>query len=181
MRTVCLAWGSLVWKPGVLPVSGEWRSGGPSLPIEFARVGDHGELATVLTPGAPCVLVRWAHLDLDDVTLARRLLKQREEIDEDRIDGVGTVIVGGAAAALFGAPEILSWASAREGVDAVIWTALPPRFAETEGRIPTSSESADYLCGLRGETRRHAEDYVRRVPQEIRTANREAIELAMSA
>jgi hypothetical protein len=181
MRIVCLAWGSLIWDSGALPVAGAWHPEGPSLPIEFARVGDKDELATVLCPGAPVGTARWARPDVDDVIAARRLLRQREEIDEDRVGGVGTVVVGQASAALLRAPEILRWAATQNSVDAVIWTALPPRFAGTEGRIPTPEEAAGYLRGLGGHERRHAEDYVRRVPEEIRTPNREALEGAIAS
>lgn len=30
-----LGWGSLCWNPGSLPIAGEWRSGGPTLPLEY--------------------------------------------------------------------------------------------------------------------------------------------------
>lgn len=146
------------------------------MPIEFARVGDKSELATVLCLGAPDSSVRWAWLDTDDVKAARRLLRQREEIDEDRVDGIGTVMMGWAPATLPGAAEIERWAAARGDIDAVLWTALPPRFAGREGRVPSPSEAAGYLRDLTGRERRHAEDYVCRTPEEVRTPNREALE-----
>ena len=115
-----------------------WWTEGPSLPIEFARVGNRGELATVLCPGrCPVSPVRWAELNEADLVKARKLLRQREEIPASRVDGVGSVRVGQPPGYLLGATAILRWASAKKGIDAVIWTSLPPRFGGSEGRVPT--------------------------------------------
>ncbi|MDU1189996.1 MAG: hypothetical protein E6990_18890 [Enterobacter sp.] len=55
MKIACLGWGSLIWKSGALPVAGEWQTDGPSLPVEFCRVSDGGELATAICMNAlPC-------------------------------------------------------------------------------------------------------------------------------
>ena len=172
MNIVCLAWGSLIWRPGILPLDGPWRPDGPKLPIEFARVGDKGELATVLCPGAPLSPVQWAKLNTPELAAARQLLRRREEIPRERVDGVGSVIVGQPPGPLFGSAEILAWATKKQGSDAVIWTSLPPRLAGVEGRVPSRDEAVAYLKQLSGEERRHAEDYVRRVPDEIQTPNR---------
>ncbi len=181
MNIVCLAWGSLVWRPGILPLDGPWRPDGPKLPIEFARVGDKGELATVLCPGAPPSAVRWAKLSTPDLAAARQLLRRREEIPAERVDGVGSVVVGQPPGVLLGSAEILVWATKKVGIDAVIWTSLPPRLSGVEGRAPSPDEAVAYLKRLSGEERRHAEDYVRRVPAEIETPNRAALEAAIAS
>jgi hypothetical protein len=41
MSIAMLAWGSLIWNPRDLPISGEWRQAGPVLPIEFSRISDN--------------------------------------------------------------------------------------------------------------------------------------------
>ena len=181
VNIVCLAWGSLVWQPGILPLAGPWSTDGPSLPIEFARVGDKGELATVLCPGCPVCPVRWAKLSEPDLVTARKLLRRHEEIPPDRVDGVGSVRLGQPPGALLGAADIFRWAVARKGIDAVIWTSLPPRFDGVEGRIPNPDEAVTYLRRLTGQERRNAEDYVQRVPAEIQTANRAALEAAIAS
>lgn len=169
MKIACLGWGSLIWKPQRLPVVGEWQHDGPMLPIEFARVSDGGELATVICVNAAPVQVLWAWLDIEDVTVACDELRQREGIDEDRVDGVGLLIIDEMPEG-----ELAEWAQER-GIEAVVWTALPPKSAEMEGRAPTMTEAVAYLDSLTGETREHARDYVKRVPEQIDTVYRRAI------
>ena len=84
-------------------------------------------------------------------------------------------------APFLGAADIFRWAIAKKGIDAVIWTSLPPRFDGVEGRIPNPDEAVTYLHRLTGQERRHAEDYVQRVPAEIQTANRAALEAAIAS
>ncbi len=48
MKIAYLGWGSLIWDPGMLPISGDWKPGGPVLPIEFSRISDNGRLTLVI-------------------------------------------------------------------------------------------------------------------------------------
>lgn len=171
MRIVCLAWGSLIWKTGSLRLASGWRRGGPELPIEFARVGDSAELATVICPGAPNLPTRWAVLDAADLDDAQEQLREREGIAPEDRAMVGRVPADGPPAAH--AEVIAAWARSRQ-VDGVVWTALPPRFDGTEGRMPTVDEAVAYLGSLKGEPRAHAMHYVIHVPAELRTAYRRA-------
>lgn len=175
MRIACLAWGSLLWKTGPLRLASGWKDDGPLLPIEFARVGDKGELSTVLLEGAALQKTWWALLEDDDLAAARESLRQREEIDPAHPERVGT-LPWTEASQPFASP-IDEWLH-RQGqqVDAVIWTALQPRHADTEGRVPSLDEAIGYLDGLQGETRQHAEDYIRQVPPSLATAYRQGIE-----
>lgn len=97
MNIACLGWGSLLWKPGALPVSGDWHADGPSLPIEFSRIGDSGELATAVCINAPLVPVFWTKLAVDTLEQACDALRQREQIPEERTDGIGALITQGSA------------------------------------------------------------------------------------
>ncbi len=73
-----------------MPLSSGWMEGGPELPLEFARVGDLGELAVVLLEGAPMRWSWWASLDVANANQARESLREREEIDPDRPEWVGS-------------------------------------------------------------------------------------------
>lgn len=173
MKIACLGWGSLIWKPQDLPVIGEWRNDGPFLPIEFARVSDGGELATVICINAEPVRVLWAWLDIDNVSLACDALRQREGIPDERVDGVGLLVIDEMPEG-----ELAEWAQG-QGIEAVIWTALPARSADMEGRAPTVTEAIVYLDSLTGETRDHARDYIKAVPEQIDTVYRRAIVKAL--
>ena len=173
MKIACLGWGSLLWKPGVLSVVGEWHDDGPRLPIEFARESDGGELATVICEGVEEQTAWWAMLSTRDVGEARELLRQREEVDADHPEWIGDTTAGSAACP-YRAP-IVKWAQAKR-IDAVVWTALPPKCGGVEGRAPNAQTAVSYLDRLTGGTRDHAEAYVRRVPAAIATRNRALIE-----
>jgi len=169
MKIACLGWGSLIWKPGVLPLVSEWRQDGPQMPIEFSRVGDGGELATAICMNAPLVQVCWALLSVDNIERATSLLREREQIPADRVDGVGSLILKSTPTGV-----LAKWA-AEKALDAVIWTALPPRFAHIEGRIPSVEDALAYLASLAGEKRDHAQSYMKQVPAQFDTPYRRVI------
>jgi hypothetical protein len=169
MLIACLGWGSLIWKPDTLPLASEWFLDGPDLPIEFARVSDGGELATVMCANAPLCKVLWAKLDVQSLDLACEALRIREQIPEDRHDGIGIFTTSRSPVGVIG-----EWAIARQ-LDAVIWTALPPKFEEVEGLIPTVDDAVSYLAALSEETRNYARDYVKQVPPQIDTPYRREI------
>lgn len=168
MKIACLGWGSLIWKPGALPLATDWYSDGPALPVEFSRVSDKGELATVICLDAPPVQVYWAMLETTDLQLAVTALREREKIPANREDGIGMLRVQRS-----GQGNIARWA-AGHGIEALIWTALPPRFAGVEGMIPSAEEALDYLRSLEGDQRAHAFDYLRQVPEQLTTPYRRA-------
>ena len=156
-------------------MASEWHDDGPRLAIEFAREGDHGELATALCAGADHQTVWWAMLSATDLAQARELLRQREEIDPEHPEWVGDTETDPRGPVC---ETISAWARAK-GLDAVVWTALPPRCDGIDGRMPSEDDAVRYLDALEGEERAHAEQYVRRVPAVIATRNRAAIERAL--
>lgn len=169
MRVACIAWGSLLWKTGPLKLASSWKAGGPELPLEFARNSDDSdELAIVLCEGAPLMPTYFAVLETEDLDDARAMLGAREKIDPGHPEWIGSVPAaeGGATDA-----RVAFWLK-RQDVDAAVWTALPPKFRDIEGQAPSADEAVAFLASLRGATREHAEDYVRRVPAAIRTAYR---------
>lgn len=176
MRIVCLAWGSLLWKTGPLKLASPWYPGGPELPLEFARDSDDSdELAVVLWEDAPSMPTFYAVLDTSNLTTARTMLAQREKIDADHPEWVGSI------PAVDGSPtdaRIAAWL-ADQSFDAVVWTALPPKFHGVEGRAPSADEAVAFLRALSASVSAHAEDYVRRVPAAIRTRYRILFERAL--
>lgn len=173
MNIVCIAWGSLLWKPGPLKLASGWHPGGPLLPLEYARDSDDSaELALVLCPGVPSVPTYWAYLDTPDLDAARAMLAAREKIHDGHPEWIGSLpaVAGGAVQ-----PEIAAWLRARN-IEGAVWTALPPKIFGTEGRMPSPGEAVDFLAGLDGETRQAAEFYVRRTPPHIDTRYRRLIE-----
>lgn len=169
MNIACLAWGSLIWKPGSLPLQSEWKPDGPGLPVEFSRVGDGGELATAICMDAPCIPVYWALLTSKTLQDAVSALREREQIPASREDGVGILLPQRTQTG-----PLTHWA-ADKALDAIIWTALPPRFAGIEGYIPSLEEAITYLQTLTGEARSHARDYILQVPETLTTPYRQAI------
>ena len=173
MRIACLAWGSLVWKWEPLELASSWNEGGPALPIEFARESDGGELSTALCAGVSDVACLWALLATGNLRTACEQLRIREQIPASRHDGIGCTPTLGVAGPYDA--RIAGWAKAH-GVDAVVWTALPPRSNGVEGRMPTANEAVAYLQALDGDVLTHARDYIRRVPRSIATGHRATIE-----
>jgi hypothetical protein len=169
VKIACLGWGSLIWKPEALPLASEWHKDGPAFPIELSRVGDGGELATAVCVNAPLTRAFWALLNADTLHHAVAALREREQIPVSRSDGVGVMVFNSTPAG-----PLADWAAEKK-LDAVIWTALPPRIHGLEGRIPCVKDVLDYLRTLEGEKRQHAQDYLSRVPAEFETPYRQAI------
>jgi hypothetical protein len=169
MNIACLGWGPLTWKPDSLPLASNWFQDGPLIPIEFSRVSDGGELATAICMNAQPCKVQWAVLDVQSLDDAVQALRQREQIPDDRHDGVGVFVTGESLVGV-----LAEWASARQ-LDAVIWTALPPRFEDVEGLIPSVEDALYYLRSLTGDVLNHARSYVRQVPIQIDTPYRREI------
>ncbi|WP_442797597.1 hypothetical protein [Pantoea vagans] len=169
MKIACLGWGSLIWKPGALPVASQWHHDGPAVPIEFVRIADGGELSTAICLNACPVPVFWAWLNTASLESACRALRSREAIPDSRVDGVGMMTVTESSAG-----PLATWAKAK-GIEGLIWTDLPARMAGVEGQIPTLDDARHYLQNLTGETREHAFHYLQEVPAQIDTAYRRAL------
>jgi hypothetical protein len=173
MNIACIAWGSLLWKPQVLKLASGWHHDGPRLPLEFCRQSDDfPELSLALCEGVKPVPTYWAYLATRDLHAARAMLGAREQIRAGSADCIGSI------PALDGAredPRITAWLRAK-GLDAAIWTDLPPKFGGVNHRAPTAEEAVTWLDSLQGEERAKAEDYIRRTPAHIDTPYRRLIE-----
>jgi len=176
MNIVCIAWGSLLWKPGPLKLASGWHPGGPRLPLEFVRVSDDSpEVALVLCEGARPQATYWAYVGTHDLDAARAMLGAREKITPARPDWIGSI--PGREGAREDA-RIAAWLRLMR-IDAAVWTALPPKSQGRPGRVPTAGEVVAILDGLPPEERAQAERYVRCTPAHIDTAYRRHIEAAL--
>lgn len=172
MNIVCIAWGSLLWKPAPLKLASGWHPGGPRLPLEFVRDSDDSpEVALVLCEGARPMPTYWAWLATPNLVEARAMLGAREKITPARPDWIGSIpsVDWGRED-----PRINAWMR-RMRIDAAVWTALPPKFAGESGRVPTADEVVGRLDGLPPAERAQAERYVRRTPAHIDTHYRRII------
>lgn len=178
MKIAILGWGSLIWNPDGLPHDGRWRMGGPTLPIEFSRISPDGRLTLVVDPDhGPAVVTRWSLSPRDSIEPAVVDLATRERC---RPDGIGYLDLGSGAHSRERFPRqkdvdriVRGWGD-REGVEAVLWTALPATFEARTGSPFSVQRGLDYLAGLSGPLRETALDYVRNAPREVDTPLRRA-------
>lgn len=176
MKIACLGWGSLIWNIGALPIQREWFKDGPFAPVEFTRQSSDGRITLVIDPTAQPVRLLWAHMLPTDLQTARVALRDREGIPgrgwEPRIASWKPEEPSPASI-----PDLPKWADAR-GLEAVIWTALGPKFDDQE-ETPSVDQVIGYLRGLTGTRRDNAKRYIERAPRQIDTEYRRRIEAAL--
>lgn len=173
MIIACLGWGSLIWDPRSLPIQRRWFEDGPLAPVEFTRQSSDGRITLVVDSSASSVRVLWALMLPTELQIAKEALRDREGIPGTSWESrIGSWQRGGAAPASM--PDLPDWAQGR-GLDAVVWTALGPRF-KGQDRLPSANEIVDYLRSCTGTVRESAERYVRQAPRQIDTEFRRRIE-----
>lgn len=176
LRIACLGWGSLIWDPRDLPIRREWFKDGPFAPVEFTRQSSDGRMTLVIDSDAAPLRILWAQMTSVDPSEAITALCKREDIVERNCDSrIGSWRQGDTAPVNI--PDLPAWADAR-GLDAVVWTALGPRF-KGEDRSPSVDEVIGYLRALTGPIRDHAREYIERAPRQIDTKYRREIEAAL--
>ena len=199
----CLGWGSLIWDLGDLPVEqrnndlpappwarcahgprgsiGDWQTDGPPVRVEFLRRSGcrvcqpdcrRGPLTLVLSEAVDPVPSLWARMTVETLDAAVTALARRERLTGRSVGtNVGRWSRGQADPVQI--PGLGVWASGRNDIDHVIWTALGPKFRGYAP--PTENEAVEYLDGLSGDHRRRAEEYVRCAPPQVNTAYRRRI------
>ena len=174
MKIACLGWGSLVWDPRGLPIRRQWFMDGPLLPIEFARQSKIYPITLVIIPKAAYVRSLWALMSISDLEKAKKELAGREGIKEKNISKhVGCWPRSPASEHSF-VDVIERWAIQKE-LNAVIWTALPPKFKSQEV-TPSAGAIISFLRNLPHERKKYAEEYIRKAPRQIDTDYRRKIE-----
>jgi hypothetical protein len=181
LRVACLGWGSLLWDPRTLPMAEGFRAEGPMLPIEFSRVAMDGRVTLVIDPGAPPIRTYCVRLDVTSLEAATRALGIREKIAPNRLNdwiGVQTRETSARNSGEMFAEfreGITEWLTAQP-LDAVVWTALPPRAPDGNFEHPSLDVLLRHLASLEGSALARAEEYIRRAPEAVRTPRRERFE-----
>jgi hypothetical protein len=178
MKIACLGWGSLIWDPQALPIQECWFEDGPLLPIEFARQSEGDRMTLVIVPGVRDVRSLWTLMIVPDLDTAKIRLAEREGIktgDIPRYIGYlsSTESSNGQSAEVIG-----RWAS-HIGLDAIVWTNFPPKF-QNKVRVPTVEEVLSFLQTRPPETKKRAEEYIRKTPRQIDTEYRRRIEVELN-
>lgn len=179
MNIACLGWGSLIWDIKDLPVKGEWQDDGPMLPIEFARQSEDDRITLVIVPGKKPVRSLWSLLSSSSLLDAKEALCRREGISEKNIHvHIGAVERGEDISSDDIKKTIHDWMKPLE-IDAVIWTALPPKFKGNDYVIPSKEQVVEHLNDLTGKAKLKSEKYVRKAPKQVITEYRSYIEKSL--
>lgn len=185
MKSVVLAWGSLVWDPRDLQISAKFIANGPLLPIEFCRISGDGRLTLAIdeTFGALCKTYS-APSALEGLDATMDNLCLREGIAD--VSAIGFVDPASGKQSDFAMqshPQVVAtigaWAESL-GYDAAIWTALTSNFdGWGKGGEPFSVSAAlQYLETLEGKDPAkfaQALAYIRKAPPEVETPVREEV------
>lgn len=177
----CIGWGSLVWDPQKLQHDKEWREDGPDLPIEFARESSDRHITLVICPGLPKVRTLWTLSTLDSLSDAVNDLALREYKDAKPrwiADNVGRWDAKTGGSHGMEEDTIAAWA-AEKGLAGVVWTNLPCGFRDARHALPTLEALQAHVATLSEPERLKAEEYVRRAPDQVRTAYRVPLQRAL--
>jgi hypothetical protein len=169
MKIAILGWGSLIWQPKDLAFNKEfgWKSAGPILPIEFARISMDGRLTLVITEKGTEITTLYASSIYQDLDEAILNLAVREGSGRKSI-GYYDKSKGFFSPATFGFKTNISEWINQTDFDAVIWTNLHEKLE--------SKDPLEYLKSLTGLKCALAEEYIRRTPIQIKTDLRREIE-----
>jgi hypothetical protein len=132
----------------------------------------------VIDPDAPKCLTRFSLSPRTDPSDAIEDLRRREGTISKHI---GSLTRAGADSRkqfpqqIDIGDQIRAWL-VEQGIDACVWTALPPNFAEEVGVKFDPDSATRYLRGLPKSAREMALKYVRNAPDEIDTPARRAIQ-----
>lgn len=184
MQIAIIGWGSLIWCPGCLRLKSRWRSDGPALPIEFARISGDKRLTLVIQPGppeesTPDQQTYWALSEFGDLKAARKNLQAREGTASKHIhsltaDGQQDGAVNPEISA-----RMREWLRVHKKLEAAVWTGLPSNWEdERKGRKFTVEDAVEYFIELEsardidGDAYERAREYVINAPSQIQTAVR---------
>ena len=181
MNIAILGWGSLIWCPGSLRIRTLWRSDGPRLPIEFARISQDDRLTLVIHPGSPDQATYWAFSEFASLNDARNNLRRREKTKSGDIHHVLRDGSGGAGAARETIQTLTEWIEQHPDVEAVVWTGLQSNWQEKRGCPFALQDAMNFLSALEAERDRakaaydRAREYMTNAPSAVDTPVRQAM------
>jgi hypothetical protein len=181
MEIAVIGWGSLIWYPGCLRIKSRWRSDGPFLPIEFARISNDGRLTLVIHPGppeqpTPDQRTYWALSEFDSPKDARANLQLRE--GAKNLDDIPSLISDGQEQGKIDrqiAAKIREWLNCRQDVQAAVWAGLQSNWERKQGTKFKLAEAVKYLIKLERNgdeadaSYDRAREYVTNTPPQIQT------------
>jgi hypothetical protein len=133
-------------------------------------------MTLVIDTNAARVRLLWAEMLSPDLQSAKEAVRKREDIPgADWSSRIGAWQRGAPAPLTI--PGLPRWAEAL-GLDAVIWTALKPKFPGNDAS-PSADDVIKYLQGLTGTRRENAKRYIESAPRQIDTEYRRRIEAAL--
>lgn len=179
MKIACLGWGSLIWDPRLIPISGEWFDDGPNLPIEFARESSDGRITLVITNVNYKVQTLWSLMTSNNIDDAKKSLAEREGITDKNIKysiGFWDRETGDAHGLC--SDDIGVWAE-QLNIDSVVWTNLKYGFNGKRDVLPKCSEIIEHLNSLPDESKKVAEEYICKAPIQIATEYRKQIQIEL--
>jgi hypothetical protein len=167
MRIAVLGWGSLVWDKRDLSIRGNFKTGGPRLPLEFSRKSSDGRLTLVIDQnhGMPPVPTRYAICRFRNLDDAICDLQHREGTNSQNIGFKSVSAKGRPPNSKVADKAIADWLKKNQKtIDVVIWTNLGPN-----DNFAFSGEAEQYLKSLKGVCREKAREYIVRAPKEVKT------------
>lgn len=156
-RIAILAFGSLVWSPRDLQIKGDWRYGGPALPVEFSRIAANGRLVLTYTPGVEALPTYYAESAFTDPEEAIANLAGREGCQIRHISAFKA-----------DQPAFKDWLQAHD-FDHALHCALPLNFAALRGEEFSGAAAQRYLDTLDEAQFATAWEYIVKAPPEIMT------------
>ena len=136
MKIAILGWGSLIWEPQELKHAKYWRSDGPKLPIEFARISNDCRPTLVLHPGVNLVTTCWTLSTCLNLHQAIENLEQRECVTNPK--RIGFLSLKDDEYRCCVVPDSLdsirTWAKYKN-FHAVVWTDLPSKFRYKQASV----------------------------------------------
>lgn len=172
MKIAVICWGSLFWDKGSLKTSGDWKSDGPELALEFSRISSHGKskerVTLVLDESGSMCVTYWDLMAATDLKAARNNLRDREGTVTDDIHS----FTRNQNPLSTEAKQIELWLGKHPEIDAVVWTGLKSNWTELRKTKFSNEDFVQYLESKKSSVQR-IKEYFDKAPPQSQTVGRE--------